>query len=700
MNSSEALFRIQKLRKELNQWNNEYFILNNNTISEAARDTLKKELIKLETQFPEHIVPESPTQRIGAPLSGRFSKNKHHKRKESLSDAFSLEELVEWEERNNRLFPNTSFPYHCELKLDGLNVSLYYEKGKCVRALTRGDGTIGEDVTHTIKTIQSIPLQLQTDITCEVSGEVILSKRDFEALNRNLSETERFSNPRNAAAGTIRQLNPKVAAKRNLQMYFYDFKALDSSFEPTTQEELLLYLQTIGIPTEPHFSSCTDLAEIKKYIEKWEEQRDSLPYEIDGVVIKIADREIQRHLGSTAKSPRWAIAYKFPAEQSTSTILDIELQVGRTGAITPVAHLTPTFIAGSTVSRATLHNDEEIMRKDVRIGDTVILQKAGDIIPEIVQVLPNMRTGKETPFIMPKNCPSCQSLLEKLETESIWRCPNNNCFSAHRAKIIHFVSRAAMNIEGLGKSVIDTFIEQGLIEDVADLFSLTIGDLSILPLFQEKRSTNLIKALENAKHPPMKNFFFALGIRHVGQEACEILSKYFHWPKEEKEIPQKDTISQLDLFGTISESSLDKIHGTRPTEIHKTLSTQSFEDLSEIEGFGQKIAQSITTWFSSEENKKLMSKFEQYGVIPCPPEKTTFLQIFKDKVFILTGTLSKLTREEAKKLIQERGGKISSTVSKKTDYALIGKNPGTKAEKAEQLNITILSEESFLQKTE
>lgn len=662
LTTEQALARIETLRTKIRQLNHDYFVLDESNVSEAVRDSLKKELLQLENQFPNLITPDSPTQRVGSALSGRFKKIPHKTRKWSLQDAFSEEEVHQWGERLLRLLPGEVFDFVCELKIDGLNVTLWYEQGELVKGITRGNGKEGEDITHTIRTIQSVPLKLREPVDLEVSGEVFMSKKSFGKIS------EEFANPRNAAAGAIRQLDPQVAADRNLDLFFYAIGENNLENPPKNQVELFATLERLGIKANKKFEHKESLDEVVKFCHDWTEERDSLPYEIDGVVVKVNAFEKRKKLGYTGKAPRYAIAYKFPAEQATSRVLDIQVQVGRTGAITPVAHLEPTLVDGSTVSRATLHNEDEIARKDVRIGDTVIIQKAGDIIPEVVEVLTDMRTGSEKPYIFPQECPICGGAVERPEGEAITRCVNPECYAVTRRALMHFVSRGAMNIDGLGDKMIDQLLEAGMVSDVGDLFDLTKEDFLSLELFQETRAEKVIQAIEAAKEVPLPRLLFALGIRHVGEQASELIAHY---------LEQKNSSMWLEI-GHIA-------------EVGKSILQ---EEWAEIEGVGDTVAESLTKWFISEKNQELIKKLDQHGLTLKESTASSEPQVFTDKTFVLTGTLS-ISREEAKKMIKERGGHVSSSVSSKTDYVLAGDNPGSKVDKAEKLNITILDEEAF-----
>src|SRR3989338_3287198 len=674
----EAVKRVRKLREEIWRLNRAYFIENRTDVSEDARDSLKQELRALESAFTDLITPDSPTQRVGAPLDGRLPKVRHLTPKESLSDAFSQEELEEWINQMLRVLgeEHLSFDFVCELKIDGLNISLVYEREKqevrskrqetvykYLRAVTRGNGIEGEDVTHTVKTIESIPLSFQLPASrfplpafFEIGGEVYMPKSSLEKLNSALPDDEKFANPRNAAAGSVLQLDPKVAAKRDLRLFCYavDFEGAEK-LGLKSQSDVLTWLNDNELPVNAEWKICKTIEQVQKIYDSLHKRRNDLLYDIDGVVIKVNDRRLQRNLGSTTKAPRWARAWKFPAEEKTASELDIQLQVGRTGAITPVAHLTPTHIAGTIVTRATLHNADEIDRLDVRIGDTVIVRKAGDIIPEVKEVLKNLRPASAHVFRYPKHCPSCGSILVRPEGEVVHRCPNKRCAAASKERIEHLVSRYAFNIEGCGKETIEALLDQGLISDPADIFFLGVEDLVQLPLFKEKKTKNLLASIERSKRIPLDRFLFALGIRHIGRETAEILAKRIEWP------PQNLTM----------------------------------EELARIDGIGPVVAESLLSWINAEENRALLHKFENAGVIALQPEGNHASQVFAGKIFVLTGILATLGREEAKKMIKERGGKVAGSVSKKTDYVVQGENPGSKLDDAKKLEVKVISEVEF-----
>lgn len=708
MDKAKAASRVIQLRQEIWRLNKAYFVENKNEVSEDVRDALKQELIAIEKEHPELITPDSPTQRVGAPLDGRLPKVMHMTPKESLSDIFSEEELLDWPEQMKRFLGRDHLDtnFECELKIDGLNISLVYKKEAKTnkyfleRAITRGNGVEGEDVTHTVRTIEDLPLSFEAPKNMpeyiEIGGEVYLEKAALEAINRDLPEAERFSNPRNAAAGFVRQLDPSVAAKRMLRMFCYSLdRATTDALELKTQESLMQTLEDFGFPVEKHRTVVKDLAAVQKLFSEIQKKRDSLPFEIDGVVIKMNDRATQRELGSTAKSPRHARAYKFPAEEKTAIIQDIVLQVGRTGAITPVAHLSPVQLAGTTVTRATLHNADEIERLDVRLGDTVVVRKAGDIIPEVMEVLTNLRPKEAKKYKFPKNCPSCGTELVRPEGEAVHRCPNPNCSSVQRERIEHWASRYAFNIEGLGSETVDDLVAEGFVSDPADLFSLTAEDLLQLPLFKEKKAQKLLEQLERAKRVPLDRFLFGLGIRHIGRETAELLARRLPWKLRDLTVKEQKTVEmQSSLFGPETEEVT--MHAIKPTDVRTTLLGMQEDELGAIDGIGGVTAASLLEWMNDKDNGEMIERLDERGVLCLQPEASTIAQTFNGMTFVLTGTLPTLSREEAKKMIKDRGGKVSGSVSKKTDYVVVGSDAGSKEDDARKLGVKMIDEDEFL----
>jgi DNA ligase (NAD+) len=700
MDKKQAHERILKLKEWLKKWNHDYFVLDKNDVSEAARDKIKKELIELEGQHPEFVTPDSPTQRVGSPLGARFAKIKHITPKQSLMDVFSKQELRDWEERNQKLVPGEKLDYISELKIDGLNISIIYENGKYAKALTRGDGVHGEDVTHTVRTIESVPMELfevdgvklEDYPIIEVGGEVFMSKKALADVNKG--EEEPFANPRNAAAGTIRQLDPAVAAERKLEMFFYSLNLVgDSKIAfPTSQKGLLELLQKLGFCVNKNFVHHSTLDSVQKEMAKVGKKRESLPYDIDGIVVKVNDMRHQKLLGSTAKCPRWAVAYKFPAEQSTSQILDITVQVGRTGALTPVAILKPTEVSGSTVSRATLHNEDEIQRKDVRIGDTVVIQKAGDVIPEVVQVLTELRDGKEKVFHMPKHCPVCEGKIERPEGEVAWRCVNAECPAVHQQQLEHFVSRKAFDIVGLGEKVIEQLVNERLVKDAGDFFSLKYSDLLKLDLFKDKRAQNLLDSVEKAKVIPLPRLIFALGIRYIGEENATLLADHLNLKTHKIEIAESQQRDQMALFDEPAKTR--KADVAEIEEMLHEIQKLSLEEITAIGRIGDTVAPAIHDWFHDKHNVALLHKLQKAGV-KLTLEKKAISHKLKNKTFVITGTLPTLSRDEAKEIIRLNGGKSAAAVSKNTDFVLAGTEPGTKYDEAMKLGVPIIDETLF-----
>ncbi|MBU1131355.1 NAD-dependent DNA ligase LigA [Patescibacteria group bacterium] len=660
MNKQEAKTRIEKLKKEIETHRYLYHVLDKQEISDAALDSLKHELYELEQRFPEFITPSSPTQRVGGKPLDKFKKVTHSKQILSLEDVFSLEELRKWAEKNQKIAKD-SYDYYCELKLDGLTVVLTYEDGVLIRGATRGDGQTGEEVTQNLKTIESIPLELQKSSKIklpkvfEVRGEVVMTKKVFEKINKEMEKKgqPKFANPRNVAAGSIRQLDPQITASRKLDCFAFE---IITAAGQKTHEEVHQLLKELGFKTNPHNQHCKDLPAVGNYLKKWEKAREKLEYLTDGVVVVINNINIQKKLGHIGKAERWMAAYKFPAEQAATIVEDIQVQVGRVGTLTPVAILKPVRVAGSTVSRATLHNQDEINRLDVRLGDTVIIQKAGDIIPDIVKVLPKLRTGKEKKFNMPAKCPICNSNVIKPSGEVNHYCSNKNCFAVEREKINHFVSKAGFNIEGLGPKIVEQLINEGLVTDAADLFKLTEGDLEPLERFAEKSAKNLVESIQSVKEIELAKFINALGIRHVGEETA---------------------IALAHQFGSLTK-----------------LESADLEELESIRDIGGVVAKSIYEYFRDRESQNFLKKLENVGV----QVSSSKVQSGKlsGKTFVLTGSLESLPRDEAKDKIRSLGGQISESVSQKTDYVVAGDEPGSKFDKAKKLGVKIISEKEFL----
>ncbi|MFH1533991.1 MAG: NAD-dependent DNA ligase LigA [Nitrospirota bacterium] len=683
MDLATAKSRIEKLRGKIKDLNYKYFVLDKSEVKESVRDALKRELIELETQFPKLITPDSPTQRVGSALSGKFKKVKHTTKKKSLADVFDSEEIREWYERIKKL-TKKPLEFICELKIDGLNITVQYEKGLFKRAITRGNGVEGEDVTHSVKTIESIPLELNEKVDLEVSGEVFMPLKSFKKFPK-------LANPRNAAAGSIRQLDPKVAAGRKLDMIFYHLDK-SSLTKINSQEETLKEFKKLGLKTCDKYKKFKAIDEVIRFCKSWHGKRSSLPYEIDGIVIKVNDFDQQNRMGYTAKAPRYAVAYKFPAEQTTSQILDIVLQIGRTGAVTPVAVMKPTAVAGSIVSRATLHNEDEINKKDIRIGDTVIIQKAGDVIPEVVEVMKDLRTGKEKKFKFPKQCPVCGSKISREEGKSAYRCTNPNCNAIETRSLGHFVSKKGFNIDGLGKQVAVQLIENGLVQDPADIFTLKNEDLLKLESFKEKRVENLLKGIQEAAHIPIDMFLFALGIRYLGEQSCYDFGKFLvsNAKKSDKKIQRvKKERSQRSMFEEPEQKAKEEKFSI--LDLMETVKSFSLEEIKNIDGIGDKIGEMIHKWFNEKENEKFLEKLYKVGVVLKIDHLKTSHKL-EGKSFVITGSLATTTRDQAKTKIKQAGGKVHSSITKDTNYLVAGESPGSKLKKAQELGIKIISE--------
>ncbi len=672
MKKGETQKRIEKLKDLINYHRYLYHVLNKEEISESALDSLKKELFDLEQNFPEFITPDSPTQRVGGKPIDAFKKIEHKEMMRSLNDAFSREDMDNWENRNKKLLNGEKIEYYCEPKLDGLAIELIYNKGILKTGATRGDGKIGEDVTQNIKTIEAIPLKLREekdiidDLKKErlpfinfdniiVRGEAIITKKEFKKTNKEREKNglPLYANPRNLAAGSLRQLDSKITSERNLDANVYD---LVSDFGQKTHDEEHRILKVLGFKTNnKHNRLCKNMDEVFDFYAYWQKNREKLPYEIDGLVISINSNEVFNKLGVAGKAPRGAIALKFPLKQSTTIIEDIKIQVGRTGAMTPVAILKPVEINGVIVSRATLHNDKEIERLGLKIGDTVVVGRAGDVIPEVIKVFPELRTGKEKNFKMPVNCPSCETKLVKPENEIVWRCPNHNCFSRKMGWFKHFVSRSAFSIDGLGPKIIEKFIEEGLLSDPSDLFELKEGDILPLERFADKSAKKIVLNIQNRKEVSFSRFIYSLGIRNVGLK------------------------TSFDLALTFK--SIEEIENA------------SVEELESISDVGPIVAQSIFDWFRLKENKDFLRKLKERGVKYFIEKREGKLL---GKKFVITGTLEKMSRDVAKENIILLGGEVSDSISKNIDYLVFGVNPGSKYEKAIKLGIKTLKEEDFL----
>lgn len=651
----EEIFKLVAL---LNKYSYDYYVEDNPQISDTEYDTLYKQLEKLEQEYPEFILENSPTQRVGDRVLDEFEKVIHKVPMLSLSNTFSIEDLRDFDSRISKLSSDDSIEYICELKIDGLAISINYENGKLVSAATRGDGMVGENVTENIKTIFSIPKTLKTKKSFEVRGEVYLPKKSFELLNKEREENNEvlFANPRNAAAGSLRQLDSKITAKRRLSAFIYSVVGDENI---NSQKMALTVAADLGLPVNPNFKLCKTIDEVVDYIMYWEEHKQDLPYEIDGIVIKVNSYSLQEEIGSTQKSPRWATAYKFPEEELATKLLDIELSVGRTGIITPVAVLNPINISGSTVSKASLHNKDIIDELDIHIGDMVVVKKAGEIIPKVVRVVEELRLANSEKYVMPNICPSCKSKTFTKEGDPFTRCLNLDCPEQNIRKIIHFASREALNIEGLGDKVVATLYEKGIIKHTIDLFSLDRNKLVELERMGDKSVDNLLNAIENSKQSSLDKVIFALGILNVGKKAGKILAEYY---------------KNLTNF-----------------------SKATVDELLELPDIGLITAESIVDYLSNDNNLRFINELIEIGMNPqYEIQNKNTDNIFSGKTIVLTGKLVELTRNEAKEYLERFGAKVTGSVTSKTDYVIAGEKAGSKLAKAEQLGIQVLSEDEFI----
>lgn len=661
---NEVEQRVAELSKLLHKYGHAYYVLDKPLVEDSVYDQLLHELIALEEANPSLVFPDSPTQRVGGTAVDGFRKVEHDYPMLSLSNAFNEVDLRDFD-RKIRQAIGHDFSYVCELKIDGLAISLKYVDGVFVQGATRGDGTVGEDITVNLKTIRAIPLRLEEPVTIEVRGEAFMPKKSFESLNelREQNGEELFANPRNAAAGSLRQLDPKVAASRQLSTFIYAIGGNGEAYGIDSHEEMLHYLESLEFPANKERTFCATIDEVLAYIEKWTVERPNLAYEIDGIVIKVNRYAHQDELGFTAKSPRWAIAYKFPAEEVVTKLLEIELTVGRTGVVTPTAILEPVQVAGTTVSRASLHNEDLIREKDIRIGDTVIVRKAGDIIPQVVGVILEQRNESSEPFSMPEICPVCNSELVRAEGEVALRCVNPTCFAQVAESIKYFVSRNAMNIDGLGEKVVEQLLREGLIRDVSDLYKLEVEPLVGLERMGEKSATNLVAAIQASKENSLERLLIGLGIRHVGEKAARIVA---------------------EAFGSMS-----------------ALMEATEEQLIAIHEIGDKMAESLTTYFAHDDAKALIARLEEAGVNMLFKGKKVEVAVgespFAGKTIVLTGKLEQLTRNEAKGKIEELGGTVTGSVSKKTDLVIAGEDAGSKLTKAQDLGIEIWDENRLVE---
>ena len=660
--------RLLQLRETVSYHQKRYYDEDAPEISDEAYDALIEELQKLELTIEGKV--SAVTGTVAGKISEAFAKVTHKVRQWSFDNVFDERELIEWDARANRLVAeadaNGKPSYICEHKIDGLKLVIEYENGVLVRAATRGDGEVGEDVTHTARTISTLPKTLKYPVSLICVGEVWLAEKDFARINAERAKAGEalFANPRNAAAGSLRQLDPEVSRSRRLSLTVYDLDKLTAHAEkitvPKTQFEELKLLKSLGLPTNEHSTLCTSAKDIQTFYDNWKDKRETLTHGIDGVVIKVNEISLQRVLGYTAKAPRFGVAYKFPAVEATTVIEDIRLQVGRTGVITPVAHLRPVRIDGSTVSRATLHNEDNIARLEVRVGDTIVIRKAGDIIPEIVSVILSLRPAKTKIYKFPTHVSECggDGSIERISGSAAYRCVSTDSGILNRQRLYYFVGKTALNIDGVGPKIIDVFLDNGLISTHADLFTLTSGDIKDLPGFKEKSAENIVAAINAVRTVPLHRFLVGLSIDNVGEETAKLLA---------------------DTFGSLKE-----------------LINASEADVAAIYGIGEVVAASIHTWFADKKHQKLVADLLQYMTLEATSD-TRVSASLTGQTFVLTGTLTSLTRDEAKEEIQKRGGKVSGSVSKKTNYVVVGDEPGSKAEEASRLGVPVLNEKAFLQ---
>lgn len=655
--------RAEKLREAIDKYRYEFHVLNKESLSPEALDSLKDELAKLEAKYPALITPDSPTQRVAGGVLPGFKKITHKVPQWSYNDAFTEEDIREFDARVRRFYKSETGreikpKYTCELKIDGSHLVLEYENGLLKTAATRGDGRVGEDITENAKTIESVPLRLRKPVSVIVEGEVYMPKSQFERVNKEQKAKgeKEFANARNIVAGTIRQLDPRIVATRGLSTFIYDLSLGEE--EPESQSEELEYLHSLGFKVNPHHKLAKDIDEVIAYWQYWSTKKNDEDYLIDGVVVKLDDRDAQRALGYTGKAPRWGIAFKFEAEQVTTVVEDITLQIGRTGVLTPVANLRPVLVAGSTVSRATLHNEDEIRRLDVRVGDTVVIQKAGDVIPDVVKVVEEMRPKDSKPFKFPTHFPLCggDGRIERIPGQAAYRCVAKNSFAQQRRKLAHFTGKHCFDIAGFGQKTVDQLLEAGIISSFEDIFRIKRGDLENMPRWADISITKLLESIEKARKVTLERFIASLSIPQVGEETARDLAKHF---------------KTAEKFEKASE-----------------------EELTKIEGVGPVVAEAVVGWFKDKENKKTYEHL--LGEVRIERAKAVSEGKLSGKTFVLTGTLPALSRDEASDKIRSAGGKVAGSVSKKTDYVLAGENAGEKLDKARELGVKVISEEDFL----
>jgi DNA ligase (NAD+) len=661
----EAKLRVEELRSRIAYHEHRYFVLDQPEISDAEFDALMEELRTLEAAHPELVTPDSPTQRVAGKPVETFGIVQHREPLLSLANAFNEDDLRNWHRRAANIVERTQFDLVCEPKIDGLAVALVYEGGRLVTAATRGDGMRGENITQNVKTIRSIPHRLKGDVpqAFEVRGEVYMTKSGFERLNYERGEAGQplFASPRNSAAGSVRQLDPNITASRPLDAFLYQVGWHDDGYVPERHHESLMWLQNLGFKINPHVRRVKTLDEVAAFCAEWEEKRESLDYEIDGVVVKVDERGLQRQLGAVGREPRWAVAFKFPPTQATTKLLRIDVNVGRTGTLNPFAVLEPVKIAGATVKLATLHNEDDIRRKDIRVGDTVIVQRAGDVIPQVVGPVASKRTGAEKPFRMPRKCPACRTPAVRPDGEAMYYCPNRQCPAQRYRLLEHFVGRGSMDIDGIGESLAYQLLDSGLVRDGADLYRLPEkrDELLRLERMGEKSADNILRSIEASKNRPLANVIFALGIRHVGGEVASLLANHF--------------------------GSID------------ALMDASTEEIEAVGGIGPKIAESVREFFSLEENRQVVEKLRAAGVNLRETSGGAREGRLSGLTFVITGRLDAFSRDAGEALVKRHGGAIGSSVTKKTDYLVVGDEPGSKLAKAEKLGTTVINEPAFLQ---
>jgi DNA ligase (NAD+) len=661
MQRADAAQRLAELREQIHHHDYLYYVEARPEITDADYDRLMQELVALETQFPELVTPDSPTQRVAGTPTELFKPVEHQVAMLSLDNTTTSDQLHEFEARLERVLPGAAWSYVCEPKIDGLGVALLYERGRFVRGATRGDGRVGEEITANLRTIKSLPVRLHgsrrlADVdTVEVRGEVFMPRRDFDTLNRQLEEAGEttFANPRNAAAGAVRQKDPAVTARRPLDLFLYHV-SLAATLGFTTHWETLEALRGSGLKTNPRAERCGDIDAVIAYCARLEADRDGLGYDADGVVVKVDSLEQQRRLGATAHHPRWAIAFKFAARQATTTVQAIEVNVGKTGALTPVAKLEPVELAGVTIRNVSLHNEDEVRRKDVRVGDTVLIERAGDVIPYVVQTIVSKRPEGAEPFVFPERCPACGGVAARPEGEAYWRCMNAACPAQVKGRLQHFGSRRAMDIEHLGESLVEQLVDHGMVRDFSDLYRLTVDQLAELERMAEKSAQNVISAIAGSRERGLARLVNALGIRMVGERVAELLAGHF---------------GDLHAIADAPEEALAQIHG-----------------------IGPEIARSVRTFFAADENRALVTKLQDVGVVTTQERAAPSPQTLASKTFVITGTLPNLSRDAARDLIVEHGGRVVNAVSKKTDYVVVGDAPGSKADDARRLGVKTIDE--------